>query len=120
MAENKDGVFGPLKRTIKNQKLKETSKGTVKVVKPTSELQRALKNDEEERKIKRLSIGSTSYVGAKVTDAVNKTDKAMGKKTTVVKVNSANPTRQGTTPAPRRAGGLMGGGGAGNWRNLFK
>jgi hypothetical protein len=93
---------------------------SVKVVNSTSELQRSLKNDAEERKIKRTSIGSTSYVGAKVTDAFNKTDKAMGKKTTVVKVNSANPTRQGTTPTIRKAGGLMGGGGAGNWRNLFK
>jgi hypothetical protein len=38
----------------------------------------------------------------------------------VVKVNSATPKRQGTTPTPRTKGGLMIGAGAGNWRNMFK
>lgn len=94
--------------------------GTVKVVKPTFELANALKNDKEEQRVSRLKVGAFASEGAKVGNAMNKVDKAIGSKTPTVKINSANPTRQGTTPAIRRAGGLMGGAGGGNWRNLFR
>ena len=66
--------------------------------------------------------GLRAAIGAGLQEAKNMVDAQAGKKTKVVKVNSATTKRQGTTPAPtpRRAGGLMGGGGAGNWRNMFK
>ena len=94
--------------------------GTVKVVPSTSAENRAQKNYFENLKVAQAKRGDSAFIGAKVGNAMNKVDKAIGSKTPTVKINSATTKRQGTTPTPRRAGGLMGGAGGGNWRNLFK
>ena len=95
---------------------------SVKVVPPTSNAARNVVNKFEKIKVENAKSGAEALVRARNTEGYIKENKALGEKTKVVKVNSATPKRQGTTPAstPRRAGGLMGGGGAGNWRNMFK
>ena len=101
---------------------KATPQGSVKVVPPTSNGARNIQNKFEKIKLENAKSGAAAFFGKKGVEGYIKENKALGEKTKVVKVNSATPKRQGTTPAstPRRAGGLMGGGGAGNWRNMFK
>jgi hypothetical protein len=119
LAEAKDGVFGPLKRTIKNQKLKETSKGSVKVVKPQSNTTRGNINHNNTIATNRAKSGSAAREGAYGASQYEAIDRAMGNSNSrIVKINSANPTRQGSGPAipvknGRRISGLMGRRGAG-------
>lgn len=91
---------------------------SVKVVESTSAENRAQKNYFENLRVAQAKRGDSAFIGAKVGNAFIKGSKAIGSKTPTVKINSANPTRQGTTPVIRKAGGLMGGGtgGSANWR----
>ena len=58
MAENKDTVLGPIKRKIKNKALKESSKGSVKLVAPTSDSARANKNIQESLRLHNARFGT--------------------------------------------------------------
>lgn len=92
---------------------------SVKVVSPASTEKRAIKNFWEQERVNKLKSGATAKMLATDAAAENYFNKKPGP-TPKVKIDSTNPTRQGTTPTPRRAGGLISGGGAGNWRNMFK
>ncbi len=89
--------------------------GTVKVVKPSTQLSRDQKNVFADEKVAALKSGAIAKAGAKAVTASNILAKSEGTSSAgTVKINSKR------VRTPRIAGGLMGGGGAGNWRNLFK
>jgi len=110
MAENKDTVLGPIKRKIKNKALKESSKGSVKLVAPTADAARAAAN----RTSTAMSAAQKSGAFAKGT--ASKVDVTSKPKTTVrIRTNPGIAGKGGTM-----VGALyrpMSGGGATNQYN---
>jgi hypothetical protein len=72
MAENKDTVLGPIKRKIKNQKIKESSKGSVKLVAPTADAARAAANAKAANAAGNAKSGAAARVGAQKVDVTSK------------------------------------------------
>jgi hypothetical protein len=104
MAENKDTVLGPIKRKIKNQKIKESSKGSVKLVAPTADAARAQANARAANAAGNAKSGAAARVGAQKVDVTSKPK-------TTVKIRT-NPGISGKGGS--MVGGLykpMGGGG---------
>jgi hypothetical protein len=72
MAENKDTVLGPIKRKIKNKKIKESSKGSVKLVAPTADAARATANAKAANIAGNAASGAAARVGAQKVDVTSK------------------------------------------------
>jgi len=105
----------PVGRGAINKELQKTSKGSVKVVRPETDYSRKGRNDFETLKTHNAASGSTAKFRARLINETNAAAKASGTSSAgTVKINSAR------VRTPRIAGGLMGGTGAGNWRNMFK
>lgn len=94
---------------------KATPQGSVKVVPSTSNTTRADNNHLATLNASRAKSGRTAREGAQSVNESNAAAKASGTSSAgTVKINSKR------VRTPRITGGLMGGAGGGNWRNLFK
>jgi hypothetical protein len=105
MAENKDTVLGPIKRKIKNKKIKESSKGSVKLVAPTADAARAAANAKAANTAGNAASGAAARVGAQKVDVTSK-PKTTVKIRTSPGISGKGGTMVGGIYKPMGGGGL--------------